>query len=91
MATSAADRRKERAEQAARVFGEQADAALDALELLDLAWHDCYGESAPPQRVVEDVWVVADANLARFVSAARLAVIDFRDLRLNADALRQGS
>ncbi|KAA1428774.1 hypothetical protein [Nocardioides antri] len=91
MVSSAASRRNERAEQAAQVFGEEADAALDALELLDLAWHDCYGESTPPQQVVEDVWVVADANLARFVSAARLAVTDFRDLRLSADALRQGS
>lgn len=35
--------------------------------------------------------VVADGDLARLISAAHLAVTDFRDLRMNADALRHGS
>jgi hypothetical protein len=61
---------------------------LDALELLELAWHDCSGEPNPLEDVIEDVWVVADGDLARLVSAAHLAVIDFRDLRLNAGARR---
>ena len=71
-------------------FGDRADAALDALELLDLAWHDCFGESSPPEEVVVDVWVVAGGDLAGLVSAALLAVIDSRDLRVNADMLRAG-
>ena len=69
-------------------FGAEAEAALDVLELLELAWHDCYGEVTPPARVVEDVWTVADGSLGGLSSAARLAVTDFRDLRMAADAMR---
>ena len=88
MVTSRADRRNARKPQAIERFGPRAEAALDALELLELAWHDCYGESSPPDEVIEDIWLVADGDLAGLVSAARLAVTDFRDLRMNADALR---
>ena len=38
--------------------------------------------------VVEDVWAVASGDLARLASASRLAVTDWRDLRLAADELR---
>lgn len=89
MAISSADRRAACASRAKEHFGPEADAVLDALELLELAWHDCYGEPTPPEQVVEDVWVVSEGDLARLVSAARLAVVDFRDLRVNADALRK--
>jgi hypothetical protein len=88
MATSRADRRRARKPRAIELFGLRADAALDALELLELAWHDCYGESSPPEEVIEDIWVVADGDLAGLVSAAHLAVTDFRDLRMNAEAQR---
>ena len=88
MVTSGEDRRRARTRRAHDVFDGQAEAALDALTLLDFAWHDCYGESSPPEHVVEDIWTVGDGDLAQFVSAARLAVIDFRDLRMNADAMR---
>jgi ABC-type molybdate transport system substrate-binding protein len=89
MLTSRADRRNASANRAAELFGTRADAALDALELLELAWHDCYGESSPPEQVIEDIWVMSDGDLGRLIAAARLAVIDFRDLRLNADARRE--
>jgi hypothetical protein len=89
MVTSSDERREARRPRATEHFGVHAQAALDALALLDLAWHDCYTESAPPERIVEDVWLVADGNLAGFVSAAHLAVIDFRDLRMSADAVRR--
>ena len=82
MVTSRADRRAARAP--------QADAALDVLELLELAWHDCYAEPSPPDQVIDDLWTVSDGDLARLVSAARLAVVDFRDLRMEADARRRG-
>jgi hypothetical protein len=91
MVTSRADRRRARSERAAEVFGRQADAALDALALLDFAWHDCYGEPSPSDPVVEDIWVVADGDLGRFVSAVHLAVLDFRDLRMSADEVRRRS
>ena len=76
---------------AAIEFGADAEAALDLLELLELAWHDSHGDVTPPVRVVEDVWTVADGNLGRLASAARLAVIDWRDLRLAADDVRSRS
>ncbi|GAB2497517.1 hypothetical protein GCM10027063_41030 [Promicromonospora xylanilytica] len=89
MVIGKADRRQSRSSRATEVFGSQAPAALDALALLDLAWHDCYGEPSPPERVIEDIWVVANGDLAQFVSAAHLAVVDFRDLRMNADDMRR--
>ena len=88
MVSSGADRRRTRSERAAEVFGTQADAALDALALLDFAWHDCYGEPSPSDQVADDIWVVADGDLGRFISAAHLAVVDFRDLRMSADEVR---
>lgn len=89
--TSRADRRGQRRPRALEIFGSRADAALDVLELLELAWHDCYNESSPPEPVIDDIWVVSRGDLAALVSAAHLAVTDFRDLRLNADALRDQS
>jgi hypothetical protein len=91
MVTSSEDRRRTRSQRATEVFGRQAKAALDALALLDFAWHDCYDEPTPPDEVIEDIWLVADGNLGRFISAAHLAVLDFRDLRLSADERRRSS
>src|SRR5262245_23149640 len=88
--TSSADRRSARSQRATEVFGKHADAALDTLALLDLAWHDCYGEPAPSDTVMEDIWEVSAGNLAQFIVAAHLAVIDFRDLRVWADGHREG-
>jgi hypothetical protein len=65
--------------------GVRAEAALDALALLDFAWHDCYGEPSPPEQVIEDIWLVSNGDLAQFISAVHLAVIDFRDLHTNTD------
>lgn len=89
MVTSSADRRKLRSQRATDVFAGKADAALDALALLDFAWHDCFGEPAPPDQVIEDIWDVANGDLREFICAAYLAVTDFRDLRLNADEMRR--
>jgi hypothetical protein len=69
-------------------FGADAEAALDILEMWELAWHDCYGDVTPPARVVEDVWLLADGSLAGLASAARLAVTDSRDLHMAADDAR---
>jgi len=88
MAISRAERRAERTERARREFGSQSDAALDLLELTELAWHDCYGDVPPPESVVDDIFVVARGSLVELVHAARLAVTDFRDLRMNADQVR---
>jgi hypothetical protein len=70
MAVSRSDRRRARTPRATELFGARADAALDALELLELAWHDCYGESSPPEQVIEDIWFVSEGSLAQLISAA---------------------
>src|SRR5262245_31377459 len=89
MVASSKDRRRTRRQRANEVFKGQAGAALDALALLDFAWHDCYGESSPPEQVNDEIWIGANGNLAHFISAAHLAVVDFRDLRVDADAMRR--
>lgn len=88
MALSRRDRRHVARERAALSFGADAEAALDLLELLELAWHDSHGDQAPPTEVVEDIWLVAAGDLGRLASAARLAVTDRRDLHLAADEVR---
>jgi hypothetical protein len=88
MTISRADRRAERAERARREFGSDSEAALDLLELTELAWHDCYGEVTPPQQVIDDIFLVAHGSLTDLIHAARHAVADFRDLRMNALHLR---
>ena len=69
------------------LFGSDVDAALDLLELTDLAWHDCYGEVSPPDQVVNDILTVSEGRLDLLSRAARLAVEDFRDLRMQAQAM----
>jgi hypothetical protein len=85
------ERRAERRTRLSTVFAAGClDAALDVLDLMDLAWHDCYGEVAPPASVLEDMLCLAEGDLGMFVRHARLAVIDSRDLRVAADAKRTG-
>ena len=61
---------------------------IQVLTLGELAWHDCYGEPSPPGEVLDDILVVADGSLERLIEAVLLAVEDYRDLRLLADARR---
>ena len=70
------------------LFGTDAPAALDLLELLELAWHDCYGEITPDDSVVADVLVLSGGTLSGLVLACRFAVTDWRDVRLAADRRR---
>jgi len=89
MAVSRAERRELRRASVAAVIGDdEVGAALDLLELVELAWHDCYGEITPSDAVVDDMLVLSEGTLAGLVVAARLAVTDWRDLRIAADALR---
>ncbi len=89
MAIGRAARRAARVRQVAAGVGQShAPAALDVLELTEFAWHDCYQEISPPDDVIEDILVCSRGNLANFARAARLAVQDYRDLRLAADAIR---
>ena len=89
MAVGRAERRKDRWERAVALFGEdRAPFALDLLELTELAWHDCYGEVTPPEGIVEDILLLSEGNIEQLIQAARLAVIDWRDLKVAAEELR---
>lgn len=91
MAVGSEQRRAERRRRIEAEFpAGHVEAALDLLDLADYAWHDCYGpkELALPDRVLDDVLVLADGGLVALVRAARLAVIDFRDVRVAADSVR---
>ena len=89
MAVSRADRRRSRTTQVVGLFGhERAPVALDLLELTELAWHDCYGESSPSEDVIADILLVSQGSIERLIQAARLAVVDRRDLKVAADQLR---
>lgn len=92
MVIGRANRRDQRRAAVASVFGaSQVEAALDLLELLELAWHDSYRESSPPEEIVDDVLQLSDGNLEQLIFAARLAVTDWRDLKMTAESHRQGS
>ncbi len=86
--SSRGDRREERRARFDALFGKSADAALDLLELTELAWHDCYGDVSPPDGVIEDILAVSEGRIDLLARSARLAVEDFRDLRVQADAVR---
>jgi hypothetical protein len=88
MVISRAGRRAKREQRAREAFGGDGDAALDLLELTEIAWHDCYGEVTPSDQIVDDLFIVAEGTLAGLIRAARLAIEDSRDLRLRADDLR---
>lgn len=91
MAIGSDQRRRERLPRIEAMFaGNQAQAALDLLHLADMAWHDCFGprELEVPSDVLDDVLLLAKGDLAMLVSVARAAVIDYRDVRVAADAER---
>lgn len=81
-----------RQEQLARVqaqFPRQVGTVVQVLDLLDLAWHDCYGVVSPPDSVIDDLFATAGDDLVGLIDAAHLAVIDWRDLRVRAESARR--
>jgi hypothetical protein len=89
MAVGRTERRREREPRVVGIFGEeQASAALDLLDIFELAWHDCYGEVTPPPGVIEDMFTLSDATIGGLIQAALLAVTDWRDLKVAAEERR---
>jgi len=89
MTVTREDRRREREERVVAVLGErQAARALDLLELVELAWHDCYGDVTPPEETVDDMLLLSDGSIEGLIVAARLGVTDWRELKVAADARR---
>ncbi len=73
------------------VFGDDARSlrlVAHVFELMEMAWHDCYGEITPPEDVIDDVLLCSRGTLAGLIDAAHLAVIDRRDLSLRASDTR---
>ena len=73
----------------ARFGTKLAPRALDLLELLELAWHDCYNEITPSEEIIDDILLLSDGRLDRLIVAARLAVTDSRDLKMAAEDRRR--
>lgn len=70
-------------------FGDESAAiALDLLEILEFGWHDCYGDITPPPEVIDDVLLCSEGQLDKMIQAVRLALADWRDLRVWADGRR---
>jgi hypothetical protein len=92
MAIGSVQRRAERRRIIESTFpSSHVEAALDLLDLTDMAWHDCYGpkDLALPDSVLEDVLLLADGGLVALIKVAHQAVIDFRDVRMAADERRR--
>lgn len=65
------------------LFGEKRSRSVfELLELVEMAYHDCFGEVSPPSQVIEDLLTCSDGDWEKLIHASNLAVIDFRDLRL---------
>jgi hypothetical protein len=91
MAIGRAERFEARKPRIVAVFGGDENtlrAVAQVFELMELAWHECYGEVTPPEAVVDDVLLCSEGALGGLVDAAHLAVIDRRDLSVRASALR---
>jgi|ERR671937_778012 hypothetical protein len=89
MAISRAERRVDRKDRVLAIFDEAlADPVLDLLELTELAWHDCYGEITPSETIVDDILLCSEGDVTKLIQAARLAVADWRDLKLWAQEVR---
>jgi len=92
MAVSRAERRNDRRRRAIEVFGEErAPAALDLLELTELAWHDCYGEVTPSEAVIDDMLLLCEGSIERLIQVARMGVADWRDLKVAAEKFRNST
>jgi hypothetical protein len=89
MAVSRAERREERKSRVVALFGDAgADPVLDLLELTEFAWHDAYGEVTPSEEIVDEILLCSEGRWDTLIHAARLAVKDWRDLKLWAQDIR---
>lgn len=92
MAVGRAQRFEERKPRVTAVFGDDAKtlrAVAAVLELMEMAWHDCYAEITPSEDVVDDILLCSGGTLGGLVAAAHLAVIDRRDLWVWASDIRR--
>jgi hypothetical protein len=91
MAVGRAERFEERKPRVIAVFGDDGRTlrvVAHVFELMEMAWHDCYGEISPSEAVVDDILLCSGGTLGGLVDAAHLAVIDQRDLSVWAASIR---
>lgn len=89
VAVSRADRRRDRKPRVQAVFADRhVGPVLDLLELLELAWHDCYHDISSPEDIIDDVLLLGNGSMDKLVSAAKLAITDWRDLKVAAATFR---
>lgn len=88
MTVSRAERRAGRRTKVAVLFADRTDRALDLLEILEVAWHDVYGDITLPEEVVDDILLLSEGSLRHLIRWTRLALFDRRDVRLAADEAR---
>ena len=89
MSIGRAARRAERTPRVEAIFGEATSAALDLLELTELAWHDSYADTLLSEEIIDEILLCSEGDLGRLVHSARLAVTDWRDLKMCAMAIRK--
>jgi hypothetical protein len=92
MTVGRAARFEERRPRIIAAFGDDSETLSDVarvLELMEMAWHDCYAEVTPPEEVIDDVLLCSRGTLRELIRAARLAVIDRRDLAVWAAEIRR--
>jgi len=87
MAVGRAQRREDRRAPFEDLFGDHSEIALDIFEIVELAWHDCYGEVTPSAAVERDILIVSEGTVDGLIRSCRLALLDRRDLRLAASEL----
>jgi len=91
LAVGRAERWEERRPKVVEIFGDD-DETLRTVarlfELMEMAWHDCYGEVTPSEKIVDDVLLCSRGTLSGLIAAAQIAVVDRRDLHVWASTLR---
>jgi hypothetical protein len=91
MPVGRAERWEPREPRVIAVFGSDADtlrAVGQVFELMELAWHDCYGDVSPPEHVVVDVLVCSGATASRPRRGSPPGGDRLRDLAVLAAELR---
>lgn len=82
---SRAERRRDREPRVRALFSEEhVGPVLDLFEILEYAWHDAHGDITPAEDIVDDVLLLSEGSIDRLIQVVRLAVADWRDVKVQA-------
>lgn len=83
VAVGRAERRRERQSKVTALFvADTASVALDLIEIVEMAWHDSFGEVTPSEDLIDDMLLLSDGSVEKLIGAARMALADWRDLKV---------